>query len=127
MELKVIKAFNGKAEGKTLSPGDVIQCDDVERINTLVGRGFCTIVSLDDTTSNAPQPVELVADNYVEFRGKRYHIETVKVAMSVIGVRVAHNAKERAVNNLIASLSNEQAEALAEALTDNGAADPENE
>lgn len=127
MELKVIKSFNGKEEGKTLCPGDVIQSDDVERINALVGRGFCVIVSLDDTTSNAPMPVDLIADSYVEFRDKRYHIETVKVALSVIGVRVAHNAKERAVNNTIAALTDEQAEALAEALNDNGIAGTETE
>ncbi len=119
MELKVIKSFNGKVEGKTLNPGDVIQCDDLERINALVGRGYCTIISLDDTTSNAPMPVDLIADSYVEFRDKRYHIETVKVALGVIGVRLAHNAKERAVNNAIAALTDEQSEALAAKLNDN--------
>ena len=116
MELKVIKSFNGKAEGKTLCPGDVIQSNDVERINTLVGRGFCVISKLDDV---APYPVDVVSDSYVEFREKRYHIETVKVALGLIGVRVAHNAKEKAVNNAISTLTDEQAQALAEALSDN--------
>lgn len=54
MELKVIKKFNGKAEGKTLCPGDTIVTDDVERINALVGRGFCVIVALDNPTADTP-------------------------------------------------------------------------
>lgn len=48
MLLKVLKTFNGKAEGKTLSQGDVITSNDVDRINVLVNRGFCEIVSLTD-------------------------------------------------------------------------------
>lgn len=115
MKLKVIKKFNGKEEGKTLSPGDMIQCDDIDRINALVGRGYCVIVALD----NAPLPVDVIADSYVEFRGKRYHMETVKVALGVIGVRVAHNAREKAVNNALAALTEEQQEDLAVALNDN--------
>lgn len=115
MKLKVIKKFNGKEEGKTLSPGDMIQCDDIDRINTLVGRGYCIIVAMD----NAPMPVDLITDSYVEFRGNRYHMETVKVALGVIGVRVAHNAREKAVNNALAALTEEQQEALSQALNDN--------
>lgn len=123
MELKVIQKFNGKEEGKILNPGDKIQCDDIDRINTLVGRGFCVILSLD----NAPMPVDVIANSYVEFRGKRYHIETVKVALGVIGVRVAHNAREKAVNNALAALTDEQSEALAEALNDDVTSDSNNE
>lgn len=123
MELKVIKKFNGKEEGKTLNPGDKIQCDDIDRINTLVGRGFCIISSLENT----PMPVDVITNSYVEFRGNRYHIETVKVALGVIGVRIAHNAREKAVNNALAALTDEQSEALAEALNDNVTSDPNNE
>ncbi len=130
MELKVIKKFNGKAEGKTLCPGDIIQTNDIERINALVGRGFCVIVALGDTTPNSATiapilPVEVVS-NYVEFQGKRYNIETVKAALSIIGIRVAHNAKEKAVSNALSALTEEQAQALAEALDNNETADPNN-
>lgn len=119
MKLRVIKPFNGKAEGKTLCAGEIIQSNDVERINALVGRGFCVIVALDDTPT-APEtaptiPVEVVSD-HVEFQGKRYHIETIKAALGVIGVRVAHNAKEKAVNTALSALSDEQAQTLSEKL-----------
>lgn len=53
MLLKVIKAFNGKAEGKVLKPGDNVVTADLERVNTLVSRGFCVIASVD-----APKPEE---------------------------------------------------------------------
>jgi hypothetical protein len=130
MKLKVIKPFNGKAEGKTLCPGEVIQSNDVERINALVGRGFCVIVALDDVPAaheTAPTiPVEVVSD-YVEFQGKRYHIDTVKAALGIIGVRVAHNAKEKAVGNALSALTEEQAQTLSEMLNNNETADPDTE
>ena len=91
--------FNGKAEGKTLCPGDVIQSNDVDRINALVGRGFCVIVALDSTPPAAittnPTPTDEEASVTVDFRGYRYPLETVKAALGVIGVKVAHNAKEK--------------------------------
>lgn len=48
MQLKVVKKFNGKAEGKVLQPGDVVITKDVKRINALVSGGFCVITSLAD-------------------------------------------------------------------------------
>lgn len=127
MKLKVIKPFNGKAEGKTLCPGEFIQSNDVERINALVGRGFCVIVALDDApaaSETAPTiPVEVVSD-HVEFQGKRYHIETIKAALGIMGIRVAHNAKEKAVSNALSALTDEQAQTLSEMLNNNETADP---
>lgn len=49
MELKVIKPFHGKVENKVMNKGDLVHSTDVERINALVGGGFCVIVSLSDT------------------------------------------------------------------------------
>lgn len=127
MELRVIKKFNGKAEGKTLCPGDVIQSNDVERINALVGRGYCVIVSLDNSTApTAPNTPGEVTNDYVEFQGKSYNIETVKDALGIIGVRVAHNAKEKAVNNALSTLTDEQVQTLVEALDNNETTDPNN-
>lgn len=127
MKLRVIKPFNGKAEGKTLCPGEFIQSNDVERINALVGRGFCVIVALDDApaaSETAPTiPVEVVSD-HVEFQGKRYHIETIKAALGIMGIRVAHNAKEKAVSNALSALNDEQAQTLSEMLNNNETADP---
>lgn len=120
MKLKVIKPFNGKAEGKTLCPGEVIQTNDVERINVLVGRGFCVIVALDDVpavSETAPTlPLEVVSD-YVEFQGKRYHIDTIKSVLGNMGIRVAQNAKEKAVSNALSTLNDEQAQTLSETLS----------
>ena len=48
MILKVIKKFNGKAEGKMLNPGDTVVTSDLTRVNALVGRGFCEITSIED-------------------------------------------------------------------------------
>ena len=128
MKLRVIKPFNGKAEGKTLCPGEIIQSNNVERINALVGRGFCIIVALDDApTANpatTPTPPVEVASESIEFQGKRYHIDSVKAALGVIGVRVAHNAKEKAVNTALSALTDEQAQTLAEALDNNDTTDP---
>ncbi|MBD5256036.1 MAG: hypothetical protein HDS50_00175 [Bacteroides sp.] len=127
MELRVIKKFNGKAEGKTLCPGDIIQSNDVERINVLVGRGFCVIASLGNTPAPTdPNATGEVANDYAEFQGRRYHIDTVKAALGVIGVRVAHNAKEKAVNNALSTLTDEQVQALVEALDNNEATTPNN-
>lgn len=127
MKLRVIKPFNGKAEGKTLCPGEFIQSNDVERINALVGRGFCVIVALDDapaaSETASTNPVEVVSD-YVEFQGKRYHIETIKAALGTMGIRVAHNAKEKAVSNALSALNDEQAQTLSEMLNNNETADP---
>lgn len=121
MDLRVIKKFNGKAEGKTLCPGDVIQSNDVDRINALVGRGFCVIVALD------PTPTDEEASVTVDFRGYRYPLETVKAALGVIGIKVAHNAKEKAVSNALSTLTDEQAQTLAEALNDWGKTETDNE
>jgi len=128
MKLRVIKPFNGKAEDKTLCPGEIIQSNNVERINALVGRGFCIIVALDDAPTATPAttptpPVEVVSD-HVEFQGKRYHIETIKAALGIMGIRVAHNAKEKAVSNALSALNDEQAQTLSEMLNNNETADP---
>ena len=48
MELKVIKPFHGKVENKVMDKGDLVHSTDVERINALVGGGYCVIVSLTD-------------------------------------------------------------------------------
>lgn len=52
MELKVIKPFHGKVEDRDMNKGDMLHSDDVERINALVGGGYCVIVSLSDNDAN---------------------------------------------------------------------------
>lgn len=48
MELKVIKPFRGKEENKVMDKGELIHSTNVERINALVGGGYCVIISLSD-------------------------------------------------------------------------------
>ena len=123
MELKVIKKFNGKVEGKTLCPGDVIQSNDVARINALVGRGFCVIVALGSPIPENPaKTVDKENSGTVEFQGSRYDVETVKAALEMIGVKVARNATEKAVSNTLSALADEQRAALTKALNDNNGA-----
>lgn len=62
MTLQVVKRFTGIVEGKTLNPGDILTSDDVARINTLVGRGLCVIVSIDNPTANAEPTGETATD-----------------------------------------------------------------
>ena len=45
----------------------------------------------------------------------------------MIGVKVAHNAKEKAVSNALSTLTDEQAQTLAEALNDWGKPETDNE
>lgn len=59
MELKVIKPFHGKEENKVMDKGDVVHSTNVERINALVGSGYCVITSLSDANSEVevePEP-----------------------------------------------------------------------
>ena len=44
-----------------------------------------------------------------------------------MGIRVAHNAKEKAVSNALSTLTDEQAQTLAEALNDWGKTETDNE
>lgn len=62
MKLKVIKKFNGKEEGKILNPGDSIVTTDLSRINTLVGRGFCVISSIENPDTEDGKAAEKDAD-----------------------------------------------------------------
>lgn len=41
-----------------------------------------------------------------------------------MGIRVAHNAKEKAVSNALSALNDEQAQTLSEMLNNNETADP---
>lgn len=63
MELKVIKPFHGKEENKVMDKGDVVHSTDVERINALVGGGYCVITSLSDPNSEVEVEPESNGDN----------------------------------------------------------------
>lgn len=128
MELKVIKPFHGKVENKVMNKGDLVHSADVERINALVGGGFCAIVSLSDTPNendnnanddNAPKDDANVVKGFVDFNGKVYPLDKLKEGLALIGVSLASNVKERGVANTLSKLTEEQALKLAECLNEN--------
>jgi hypothetical protein len=127
MELKVIKPFHGKVEDKVMDKGELIHSTDVERINALVGGGFCAIVSLSDVPNendnnanddNAPKDDANITKGSVVFNGTAYQLETLKVGLTLIGVSLASNVKERGVSNALGKLTEEQAQKLAEYLNE---------
>ena len=128
MELKVIKPFHGKVENKVMNKGDLVHSTDVERINALVGGGFCVIVSLSDTPNendnnanddNAHKDYANVVKGFVDYNGKVYPLDTLKEGLALIGVSLASNVKERGVSNALGKLTEEQAQKLAEYLNEN--------
>lgn len=128
MELKVIKPFHGKDENKVMNKGDLVHSTDVERINALVGGGFCAIVSLSDTPNendnnaaddNAHKDDANVVKGVVDYNGKVYPLDTLKEGLTLIGVSLASNAKERGVAKALGNLTEEQAQKLAEYLNEN--------
>lgn len=128
MELKVVKPFHGKIENKVMNKGDLVHSTNVERINALVGGGFCVIVSLSDTPNendnntnddNAPNDDANITKGFVVFNGTAYSLETLKEGLASIGVSLASNVKERGVANAIGKLTEEQAQKLAEYLNEN--------
>ena len=111
MELKVIKKFNGKVEGRVLSPGDVVVTTDIDRINALVKGGYCEITSLEDV------PVDVnTGSGVIEFQGTEFSLDEVKAALGAINVSVAANAGIKGVSNALGKLSEEQAATLLESL-----------
>ena len=128
MELKVIKPFHGKVEDKVMDKGELIHSTDVERINALVGGGFCAIVSLSDAPNendnnadddNAHKDDANVVKGVVDYNGKVYPLDTLKEGLTLIGVSLASNAKERGVAKALGNLTEEQAQKLAEYLNEN--------
>ena len=128
MELKVIKPFHGKVEDKVMDKGELIHSTDVERINALVGGGICAIVSLSDEPNGndnnanddkAPKDDANITKGFVVFNGTAYQLETLKEGLTLIGVTLASNVKERGVSNALGKLTEEQAQKLAEYLNGN--------
>ena len=120
MKLKVIKAFIGIAEGeKKLLPGQTIVTNDLTRINTLVGRGLCEIVEVEERTAdNAGGDAGSANNEVVEFNGDSYALDVIKAAMAKAGIQVAKNAKANGVNNVLAKLTDEQTTALIQSLNE---------
>lgn len=109
MELKVIKPFRDKLTQKKVNVGDVVNTDDLERVNDLVARGFCIITSVENSKQADPTKITLFE--------KEFDLKTVKDALGTMEVKVAANAGIAAVEKKIAELTEDQKKTLSETLS----------
>lgn len=127
--LTVIETFRDKTDPKTvLSPGGTLETTDIDRVNNLVKRGFAKISAIvedngNDADANADDSdagaKAIQKPGTVSFRESDYDVQTVKDALIAIGVPVAPNAGAKGISSKIGTLTDDQANALAEKLTVN--------
>lgn len=118
--LIALALFKDKITNEIIQPGGTLQTDDLTRVNNLVKRGLCEIVSVDnpvldeqgagDNSGNADAKL-------VEFQGAQYSLDDVKVALKEIGAGVNANAGVKGVSDKLAALSEDQIAQLQEKLT----------
>ena len=114
LKLKVISDFRDRDNVECIHrKGETLSLSDLDRVNDMVGRKLCVIISVETPTpSEAPQSKEMVS-----FQGTSYEINVIKEALAAIGVSVAANAKAKGVENALSKLTEEQTQALNDALT----------
>lgn len=104
LKLKVIQDFRDRDNVEHIHhSGDVLTLSDLNRVNDMVSRKLCVIVSVETETVEAPQPKETVS-----FQGASYEINVIKEALAAIGVNVAANAKAKGVENALSKLTEDQ-------------------
>lgn len=112
LKLKVLQDFRDRNDVEHIHhKGEVLTLDDLDRVNDMVSRKICVIVSVETPSVKAPQPKEEVS-----FQGTSYEINVIKDALAAIGVTVAANAKAKGVENALSKLTDEQTQALSETL-----------
>lgn len=114
LKLKVVTDFRDRDNIEHIHrKGDVLTLSDLNRVNDMVSRKLCVIISVETPTPfEAPQSKEMVS-----FQGTSYEINVIKEALAAIGVSVAANAKAKGVENALSKLTEEQTQALNDALT----------
>lgn len=116
--LIALVVFKDKITKKIIQPGDNLQTDDLTRVNDLVKRGLCEIVSVESSANDeANTGGNSGGADLVEFQGTKYSLDAVKAALSEIGVSVNANAKTKGVSDKLATLSEEQIAQLQDKLT----------
>lgn len=112
LKLKVLQDFRDRNDVEHIHhKGEVLTLDDLDRVNDMVSRKICVIVSVETPSVEAPQP-----KGEVSFQGTSYEINVIKDALAAIGVTVAANAKAKGVENALSKLTDEQTQALSETL-----------
>lgn len=127
LNLKVEKMFKDVETKALRQVGQEFSLNEesVERINDLLKRGLCSVKSVE---VSAPEINEAKApDNdskskgeapkLVMFREKEYPLAAVRVALESIGAPIASNGGVPSATKKIESLTDEQADALAAALS----------
>lgn len=127
LNLKVEKKFKDKETQALHQVGEVFSLGDesAERINDLLKRGLCSVKSVEVSApeineQKAPDNVsksEGETPKVVMFREKEYPLAAVRVALESIGAPIASNGGVPSATKKIESLTDEQAEALAAALS----------
>nr|DAF67746.1 MAG TPA: hypothetical protein [Caudoviricetes sp.] len=112
LKLKVIQDFRDRNNVEHIHhKGDMLTLEDLNRVNDMVSRKLCVIVSVENTQVEDPKSKETV-----DFQGNSYEINVIKDAMGAIGVSVASNAKAKGVENALSKLTDDQINALSKTL-----------
>lgn len=113
-ELKVLKPLTDKYDPeKKYKEGDTLLTDEIGRVNNLVARGICSIVSV-KPTEKKQSGTEGSAK--IELFEKEFDLEVVKSALNFIGAGVAKNAGLPGVTKKLSELTEEQNKAISEIL-----------
>lgn len=120
MELLVNSPFRDKYNTENIyQKGDVVETEDLDRINDLVSRKLCVIQSLTSPKSgDENQNGKSDEKDFVAFGDKEYEVEQMKEALKAIGVEVHHSCGEPGVSKKIANLTEEQIEQLSAKLSE---------
>lgn len=114
-ELKVLKPLTDKYNPeKKYKEGDTLLTDEISRVNDLVARGICSIVSVKPVAEKSQSQTE--GFNKIQLFEKEFEVEAVKTALAAIGVNVAKNAGVTGVTKKLSELTEEQNKALSEIL-----------
>lgn len=109
--LKVLKKFQDKENpDKIYQAGDLLEINDLDRVNNLVARGICSIASIKEGKKEAPKP------ETISLFDKEFEVSAVKSALIEIGVSINKNAGVQATTNKLSELTEEQNKALSEIL-----------
>lgn len=105
MKLKVIdpKGLQCKVSGTVYKKGETFETDDLDRVNDLISRKLCVLVSIEPKTT---------VDALITFKEKEYDLKQVKDALISIGISIAPNAGATSINKKLGELSEEQTQAL---------------
>lgn len=114
-ELKVLKPLTDKYDPeKKYKEGDTLLTDEIGRVNDLVARGICSILSVKPVAEKSQADTEGSAK--IQLFEKEFEVEEVKAALNAIGVNIAKNAGLPGVTKKLAELTEEQNKALSETL-----------